>query len=537
MPASVSLHDLSYSTPDNQPLFSSLNLSFGSGRTGLIGRNGTGKSTLLRIIAGLIPLSSGSVTITGTLGMLDQTVQVTAQTMADHLGVREPLAILDRLEQGLGTAEDAAEADWSLLGDIDTTLAELGLPPFDPDRPIDTLSGGQRTRVALARLLLDRPDIILLDEPTNNLDAEGRQAVADLLRRWRGAAIVVSHDRALLRKMDAIVELTLLGATTYGGNWDHYAERKALELAAAEHDLSTAERRVAEIDRKIQAVAERKAHKDSAGKRKARRGDIPKILLGGMKENAENTSAAGVRLAGRLREEAAEAASEARSKIEILAPLSVTLTATDLPAGRTVLQADNLCGGPDPAMPIIRHLSLTLTGPERVAITGPNGSGKTTLLRLLTGALPPINGTARINIPFALLDQTVSLLDPVLDIRENFRRLNPQADENTCRAALARFMFRADAALQPVGTLSGGETLRAGLACTIGGNTPPQLLILDEPTNHLDIHAIEQVEAGLRAYGGALLVVSHDADFLRHIGINRTINLAQAEGKSTMNDF
>jgi ATPase subunit of ABC transporter with duplicated ATPase domains len=191
-----------------------------------------------------------------------------------------------------------------------------------------------------------------------------------------------------------------------------------------------------------------------------------------------------------------------------------------------VLQADALSGGPEGMPPIIRDFSLTLVGPERAAITGPNGSGKTTLLRLITGALPAGSGVARIMVPYAMLDQTVSLLDPQLTIRDNFRTLNPDADENTCRAALARFMFRADAALQITGTLSGGETLRAGLACTIGGNHPPQLLILDEPTNHLDIHAIEQVEAGLRGYDGALLVVSHDADFLDAIGIGRTIALS-----------
>lgn len=526
MPASVSLHQLAYSTSDNQPLFSGLDLSFGNERTGLIGRNGTGKSTLLHIIAAQLAPAAGAVTVQGSIGMLDQSVQVApGDTVGDHLGVAGDLARLDRLEQGLGSIDDAGEADWTLPGRIETALADVGLPAYAPDRPLTTLSGGQRTRLALARLILAQPDIILLDEPTNNLDADGRRAVVDLLHRWRGAAIVVSHDRALLREMDAIVELTKLGATTYGGNWDHYAERKALELAAAEHELGTAERRVAEIDRKIQAVAEKKARKDGAGKRKAAKGDIPKILLGGMKENSENTSGSNARLANRQRGDAAEAASEARARIEILTPLSVTLTPTGLPAGRTVLQADALSGGPEGLPPIVRDLSLTLIGPERVAIIGPNGSGKTTLLRLLTGALPASSGVARILVPFAMLDQTVSLLDPALSIRDNFRALNPDADENTCRAALARFMFRADAALQLAGTLSGGEMLRAGLACTIGGNHPPQLLILDEPTNHLDIHAIEQVEAGLRGFDGALLVVSHDADFLDAIGIGRTIAL------------
>lgn len=529
MPVSVSLHQLSWSTPDNQPLFTDLELSFGPGRTGLIGRNGTGKSTLLRLIAGLVPPAAGSVTLAGTLGMLEQSVQVEHDaTVADHLGVSQAMALLDRLEQGRGSVEDAGEADWSLPGRIQAALQQVGLPEFAPDRRLDTLSGGQRTRLSLARLILAQPDIILLNEPTNNLDADGREAVANLLRDWRGAAIVVSHDRALLREMDAIVELTSLGACTYGGNWDLYAERKALELAAAEHDLASSERKIAEIDRKLEAVAEKKARKDGAGKRKAAKGDIPRIMLGGMKENAENTSGEGARLADRLRSQAAEAASAARARVEVLTPLTVTLTPTGLPQGRTVLQADTLSGGPDPLSPVIRDFSLHLAGPERVAITGPNGAGKTSLLRLLTGDLPPVSGTARIHLAFALLDQTVSLLDPALSIRDNFRALNPAADENTCRSALARFMFRADAALQRVGTLSGGETLRAGLACTIGGNAPPQLLILDEPTNHLDIESIAQVEAGLRGYDGALLVVSHDAAFLDAIGITRTIALGAA---------
>ncbi|UJW86629.1 ABC-F family ATP-binding cassette domain-containing protein [Devosia sp. SL43] len=524
MSASVSLHQLSYSTPDGQPLFTDLELSFGAGRTGLIGRNGTGKSTLLRIIDGEIEPASGTVLRNATLGMLRQSVQADSdQTVAEALGVRPALERLDRLEQGTGTLNDGAEADWTLPGRIESALNSCGLPPLDSERAIATLSGGQRTRLALAALILGGPDIILLDEPTNNLDAEGRNAVVELLHRWRGAAIVVSHDRALLREMDAIVELTTLGATTYGGNWDHYAERKALELAAAAHGLASAERQVADIDRKIQAQAERKARKDGAG---ARKGGIPRILLGGMKENAENSSGENARLANRQRSDATQAASEARAKVEILTPLTVKLASSNLPAGRTVLVASGLTGGPEGIEPVIRDFNLSMTGPERVAITGPNGSGKTTLLRLLTGDLRPIAGHGDILVPYALLDQTVSLLDPTLSIRDNFRRLNPAADENTGRAALARFMFRADAALQIVGTLSGGEMLRAGLACTIGGNSPPQLLILDEPANHLDIQAVEELEAGLRGYDGALLVISHDRDFLSAISVERTISLA-----------
>ena len=148
------------------------------------------------------------------------------------------------------------------------------------------------------------------------------------------------------------------------------------------------------------------------------------------------------------------------------------------------------------------------------------------LLALVSGDLQPWAGTVRVMATFAMLDQRVSILDPSISIRDNFRRINPGLDENACRAALARFMFRADAALQIVSTLSGGQLLRAGLACVLGGSTPPSLLILDEPTNHLDMDSIAAVEGGLRAYDGALLVVSHDEVFLEAIETSRRLELA-----------
>ncbi len=523
MPSPVILTSVAYATPDGARLFSDLDLTFGPKRTGLVGRNGTGKTTILRLVSGELQPLSGSISKPGRIGLLRQLVQVDGGTVADQFGVRDDLARLDRVEAGTGGDADVLDADWTLPSRVEAALDAVGLA-VEPDRPLATLSGGQRTRVQLAALLFAEPDMILLDEPTNNLDAEGRAAVAEMLRKWRGGAIVVSHDRALLREMDAIVELTTLGAKTYGGNWDAYAERKATELAAAEHRLDHAERSLKETERKTQQQRERQEQRNSAGKNMAARGGVPKIILGGMKRRAEATTGAKSLLADKLTADAEADAAAARAEIEILTPLSVTLTPTGLPAGRTVLEAIGLSGGPD-GLEIISGVDAKIIGPERVAITGPNGSGKTTLLRLLTGALTPTAGAVRITPKHAMLDQQVSLLDPALSIRDNFRRLNPAATENDCRAALARMMFRADAALQIAGSLSGGEMLRAALAATIGSDTPPELLILDEPTNHLDIHAIAAVEAGLRMYDGALLVVSHDRDFLEAIGVERELVL------------
>jgi ATPase subunit of ABC transporter with duplicated ATPase domains len=525
---SIQLKAVSLATPDGRDLLQNLDLTFGPHRTGLVGRNGTGKTTLLRAITGEQPPKSGSVFVDGRIGVLRQSVQATTDTVAQALGAADPLDRLDRIEAGVAGPGDLEAADWSLTARISQSLAAVGLPNLALDRLVATLSGGQRTRLSLAALLLEQPDFLLLDEPTNNLDADGRAAVAELLRTWRGGAIVVSHDRALLREMDEIVELTTLGARTFGGNWDIYQARQALDLAAVQHDLSTAERRLAEICRKAQERAERKSQSDARGKRSAARGGVPRIVAGGMKRAAENTSGAQSLLANRRRADATADLAEARADIEILQPLTVTLEPSGLPAGRTVLAIENLTGGPD-ANAVIRNLSLNIIGPERVALTGPNGSGKTTLLRLATGALAPLTGTIRITPRHALLDQQVALLDPSLTIRENYLRLNPDDGENACRAALARFTFRAEATLKKVGELSGGEMLRAGLAATIGSSHPPELLILDEPTNHLDIHAIAAVEAGLRAYDGALLVVSHDREFLDTIGITRDIALSRTE--------
>jgi ATPase subunit of ABC transporter with duplicated ATPase domains len=524
MPASIVLANLAWSTPDGRPLFADLDLTFGPERTGLVGRNGVGKTTLLKLIAGELAPQAGRVSVRGRTAVLRQAVQVDAEaSLADLFGAREALAVLGRAEAGRASAADLAQADWTVAARIEAALGRMDLAAA-PETPLASLSGGQRTRAGLAALIFAEPDFLILDEPTNNLDRAGRAAVVELLAGWRAGAIVVSHDRELLETMDAIVELTSLGGGRYGGGWSQYRERKALELAAARQDIAGAEKRLADLAQAAQATAERKARKDGAGQRKAARGGQPRILLGAMKARAEATGGEQARLAERRRDQAQAEAAQARARVEVLQPMSVTLPSTRLPAQKEVLRIESVTAGHVEGRSVIRDLSFAMTGPERVAVTGPNGSGKTTLLALIGGQLAPWRGQVRRFTPLALLDQRVSILDPTLSIRDNFRRLNPGADENACRAALARFMFRAEAALQVVGTLSGGQLLRAGLA-TVLGVVPPPLLILDEPTNHLDLDSIEAVEAGLRAYDGALLVVSHDEPFLAAAGVTRRLEL------------
>lgn len=521
---SVILDSISLSTPDGRPLFDRLTLALGRERTGLVGRNGCGKSTLLRLISGEAEPAKGSVHRSGTIGVLAQHIDERL-SIAQALGVEAALARLQRLERGEGSLDDADHADWTLEGRIAAALAGTGLPALPLHRPVVSLSGGERTRVALARLLIEAPDFLLLDEPTNNLDADGREAVADLLAQWQGGAIVASHDRDLLERVDRIVELTPVGVTVFGGAWSEFTEAREAMRARAEADLERAADALRHAERSVQKSKEKKAQRDKAGRAYGASGSQAPILLGGQKQRAENSGARESRIAERLIGERSEALNEARARVEILTPLTIELPPTGLPRGRGLVACKDIVMAHGERR-LFGPLSFDIRGPERIAISGANGSGKTTLLRLIAGEFAPVAGDIRRETDrIAVLDQHVGRLDPTMSILDNMRRENPGITDNAAHAALARFAFRNRAALQIAGTLSGGERLRAGMACVFARPEPPWLLILDEPTNHLDLASIEELEGALNAFDGALVVVSHDQTFLHNVGIGREIAL------------
>jgi ATPase subunit of ABC transporter with duplicated ATPase domains len=524
MTAFVILDSISLATPDGRPLFDRLTLALGRERTGLVGRNGCGKSTLLHLIAGGTEPQSGSVQRIGSIGMLAQLAD-DRLTVSQALDVADDLARLRRLEQGDGSLEDAAEADWTLQTRLQAALAETGLPALPLDRLIASLSGGERTRVALARLLIEAPDLLLLDEPTNNLDADGKHAVAQLLERWQGGVLVASHDRTLLEQVHRIVELTPVGVTTFGGAWSAFAEQRDAARVRAAADLSRASDALRQTERAVQKAKEKKARRDKAGRAFHASGGQARILMDAEKQRAENSGARESHLADRLIGDRTEALEQARARVEILTPLTIELPRTALPGGRELIVFKDVAIAFE-SRHLFGRLSFGICGPERIAVRGANGSGKTTLFRLIAGELAPTHGDIRrLTDRIAVLDQHVGLLDPAENILDNLRRLNPDLSENEAHAALARFAFRNRAALQIAGTLSGGERLRAGLACVFAKPQPPLLLLLDEPTNHLDLASIEELEHALKGFDGALIAISHDETFLQAIGIEREIVL------------
>ncbi|GAB5349797.1 ABC-F family ATP-binding cassette domain-containing protein [Alteriqipengyuania sp. 357] len=519
----LTLDSLSAHTPDGRPLFHDLTLTIGAERVGLVGRNGSGKSTLLNMIAGAARPASGSIHGLGTLGVLHQDVPPEL-TIARALGVEDRRGAVQRILAGEGTQDDFANADWSLEKRVEAALAKVGLPTMPLDRRIGTLSGGERTRIGIARLRLDAPDLLLLDEPTNNLDAAGRAAIAALIADWRGGVLVASHDRQLLQAMDRIVELTPIGVRSFGGGWSAFAAAREAERTRAAEESERADAALRSARRSAQERREAKARRDKVGRAVAAKGSEPKIVLDARAERAENTAGREGATSDRLIGEAAKRREEAQSRVEIVTPLIIDMPASGLPSGARVLTLDRV-----EAAVGTRRLgpwSLRIDGPERVALTGRNGAGKTTLLRVAAGLLDPVAGEVyRAQGRIAMLDQHLDLLDGDETILANLRARHPELDRESAHAQCARFAFRNRDALRTVGTLSGGERLRAALAVTLAGPTPPWLLILDEPTNHLDIGSLELLEDALRAFDGALLVVSHDPAFLEAIGIERSVSL------------
>ncbi|MCU0284482.1 MAG: ATP-binding cassette domain-containing protein [Candidatus Nanopelagicales bacterium] len=507
-PTSVVLDDLCFTWPDGSHALRHISGAFSRGSTGLVGATGSGKSTLLRLIAGQLAPTSGSITTSGEVDHLPQGVTRAARTLADLLGVEPIRRALRALEHGDADARhfEVIGTDWDIEARSQAALDGLGLPT-DLDRPVSTLSGGEAMLAAVTGVRLRGADIALLDEPTNNLDLASRERLYEVVRGWRGALVVVSHDLALLDLLDSTAELRDGGLTTFGGPYSAYRAWVEAQQQAARQALRTAEQVLTRERQERIKAEERFAHSERQGRKDRVNRKFVAMAANDRRNAAERSQGARRSAADAKVAAAREAVASAELVVRDDDRIRVDLPDPQVPRGRHMAQ-----------LPSTDGRDHVIRGPERVALVGPNGVGKTTLLEAL---LP----TLRVRVGY--LPQRI-VLDDEATVLDLLRGAAPHVPPAELRNRLARLLVRGDMVARRVRALSGGERFRVALAQLLLADPPPELIVLDEPTNDLDLASVEQLVAALAAYRGALLVVSHDRGFLRQLQLDAVLRLDPA---------
>lgn len=530
----ITLNNVTFHLPNSPVQLNDINLSFEKLKYGVIGLNGVGKTTFLQLLSGSLVPNSGSIQRIGTVIALPQSYSSFSERnrVCDILEVTPILSALHHINIGSADEKyfDIVSDNWDIEMRITEALTFFKLWPLDMAMPFNQLSGGQKTKLFLAKTLIFPTDFILLDEPTNNLDIQSRGILYKYIEESSKGMVIVSHDRALLNKCDRIIEITTQGIEVYGGNYDFYKELKEIKKQAVLGEIHARVEILNKAKKTIQSRFERHEQNEASGRKgkaaqiKAK-GCYDKMGVKAQKARSEKTNKRIRTQATRKLETINDQLKEACTKLEIQEKLNVCLAFTTVPNNKIVVKIENLNFSYDET-PLINDFNLQITGPERVAITGPNGCGKSTLIRLIRGELAAKSGKIFIGIDnMAYLDQSISVLDTSLSIVENFLALNPDSKPFDAYSALAAFKFRNKDADKIVGQLSGGEKMRAGLAVSLMSKHPPQLIILDEPTNHLDLEAVLAIEGALKQYQGAIIAVSHDKAFLDGIDIKRIVTL------------
>lgn len=475
-------------------------------KAAIVGINGAGKSTLLKIIMGELPADEGQVTVARdkTVGYLAQHQDVNSHnTVYDELlSVKGDIILLEQHMRELENQMASASGDklegmmenysslnqrfesangYACKSEVTGILKGLGFCEEDFRKPIRTLSGGQKTRVALGRLLLTKPDLILLDEPTNHLDLESIKWLENFLSNYNGAVLIVAHDRYFLDRIAGkIIELNNGNCTVFSGNYTAYAAKKALLRKAQMNEYLKQQQEIKHQEAVITKLKQFNREK-SIRRAESREKQLSKMEV-------------------------------LEKPVELNASMNLVLE-PEILSGNDVLEVTCLSKG-FTQIPLFENISFEIKRGERIALMGANGTGKTTLLKIINGLLPPDSGTVRLgaNVTVGYYDQEQQVLDDSKTLFEEIQDTYPEMNNTRVRNTLAAFLFTGDDVFKRISELSGGEKGRVSLAKLMLSNA--NLLILDEPTNHLDMISKEILENALNSYTGTVLYVSHDRYFI-----------------------
>ncbi|QDW21847.1 ribosomal protection-like ABC-F family protein [Flavobacterium sp. KBS0721] len=521
------LQNISYKHNNNDLLFDNISFTVNNHeKIALIGANGIGKSTLLKIIAGELQPSNGELRINSDPYYIPQIFgQYNHFTIAEALRVNHKLNALREILNGNVSEENLTvlNDDWTIEERCDNALKYWQLSDLDLAEKIENLSGGQKTKVFLAGILIHEPELVLLDEPSNHLDKATRELLYNFIVTTNSSLIIVSHDRKLLNLLPTVYELSKRGITIYGGNYDFYTSQKEIENHALNQDLQSKEKALRKAKEKERETLERQQKLDARGKKKQEKSGVARIMMNTLRNNAENSSSKLKSVHVEKIDGISKELREIRSALPDIDQMKFGFDDSGLHKGKILFKATDINFSYNDQLLWKKDLSLDITSGERIAINGLNGSGKTTLIKIILGKLSPKSGSVRIAENKAVyIDQDYSLITNELKVYDQAQQFNVAGlEEHEIKMRLNRFLFHKEYWDKPCGTLSGGEKMRLMLCCLTISNESPDIIILDEPTNNLDIQNVEILTAAINEYQGTLIVVSHDESFLEKINIEK----------------
>jgi len=527
----IILQNISYTHPNKDLLFSEINLTVNNHeKTALIGNNGAGKSTLLKIIAKELQPSNGQISVEAEPYYIPQIFgQFNHLTIAEALKIDKKLNALKEILNGNTSEENfnLLNDDWTIEDRYYDALQYWQLTDLDLSEKMETLSGGQKTKVFLAGISIHQPDLILLDEPSNHLDIVSRQLLYDFIQTTKSTLIVISHDRKLLNHLDTICELSKHGIKVYGGNYDFYKEQKQIENNALSQDIQSKEKALRKAKEKERETLERQQKLDNRGKGKQEKAGVARIMMNTLRNNAENSTSKMKSVHAEKIGGISQDLQELRSSLPDIDKMKFGFDNSALHKGKILFTATNINFAYNNQPLWTENLNFQITSGERIALKGQNGSGKTTLIKLILGDIETQTGTIyRADNKSVYIDQDYSLLDNKLKVYEQAEQFNVSAlQEHEIKIRLNRFLFTKNDWDKSCSALSGGERMRLLLCCLTINSKSPDIIIFDEPTNNLDIQNVEILTTAINEYQGTLIVVSHDETFLEQINIERTVGL------------
>lgn len=525
------LQNITYIHPNNDLLFEEINLTVNKhDKIALIGNNGSGKSTLLKIAAGVLKPSNGTVNALSQPYFVPQLFgQYNHLSIAQALQIESKLQALREILNGNMSVEnyELLDEDWMIEERCQQALVHWQLADLDLSAKMESLSGGQKTKVFLAGIAIHQPELILLDEPSNHLDSSGRQLLYDFIQSSKSTVVIVSHDRTLLNLLNTVSDLTRSGIQVYGGNYDFYVAQKQVERNALSQDIHSKEKALRKAKEKERETRDRQQKLDVRAQKNLAKAGLPKIVANTLRNSAENSSSKIKAVHAEKVGDIAKDLQDLRSSQVDISKMKFGFDDSSLHKGKILFDAVAINFDYGKGDIWQENLDLRVKSGERLALKGNNGSGKTTLIKIILGELEPTSGTAfRAGNRSVYIDQDYSLIDNTLNVYEQAQQHNSNAlQEHEIKIRLNRFLFTYNDWNKPCSALSGGERMRLILCSLTIGQTSPDIIVMDEPTNNLDIQNIEILTAAINDYQGTLIVVSHDDTFLQDIHVQRTVLL------------